>query len=199
MNKNVLLIILININFVSFLYAYHNSDSIPKKNNFHLNLGLSYIPLADYIGGPLIGISFSNPQKHLGLLVRTDYLLSIGKYSFVSDTLGTIVQSDNYEIVNYNNLFFCDIEYDFSIKKKTPIIAGLGYGWIYYNQKNISGAYFSYGYSVLSAKFVYKYSWISFEVRGNIPLNSSYLNKISNYYKLFPIQIGLIYRFAPRK
>lgn len=170
-----------------------------NKYNFYFNIGFSYIPFVDNIAGPLIGLSLSNPKKSLGFFVRTDFLISIGSKLDVIDTsAGFSIPTYKYGLLKYNNIVYGDIEYNLSKVTNIPLTIGLGYGWIYLGERENFRFNRDYGYAVLSPKLIYQYSWILFELRGNIQLQKEYFQKYYNYKRLFPIEISLIYRFAPK-
>lgn len=99
----------------------------------------------------------------------------------------------------YKHLIYGDIEYNFYVTRKIPLILGLGYGWIYLGERENFRFNRDFGYAVLSPKLIYKYSWISFEIRGNIPIQREYFQWHYNFERLFPVEVSLIYRFKPGK
>jgi hypothetical protein len=197
MRKVMILLFITNLMFFAILKA-NDQDELNDKPDFYLNLGLSYIPLMDYAGGSLIGLTFTNPGKSLGFTIRTDYLLSIGRNSY-TDTSGILRQYEKIEFTEYNNILYLDLEYNLKKTTKLPLIAGLGYGWIYLGERENLRFNRDYGYAVISPKIVYNFSWISFELRGNIPLRNDYFKRHYNFERLFPIEISACYRFKPKQ
>ena len=192
---------------IFILFALNNIYSQEKdtsliKSNFFLNIGFSYIPL-DYIGGPSIGLTLTNKEKPLGITLRSDYLIKIGRGSFynafdtITNTPISITQSDKIEVLRFNQLIYIDIEYKLNKKPKCPLIAGLGFGWI--NTGEIENILLNryHGYATLSPKLSYRHSWISFELRGNIPIKNNYFKSYYPFQRLVPLEFSMYYRFNP--
>ena len=194
MKQFLLLIFLI---FIGLVRNASGQDTLrEQKYDYYFNIGVSYIPF-DYIGGPLIGLSYQHPTKKLGFNFHTNYLLEIGKETYINQ-YGNLSSGNSIKIINFKNLTYFELEYKLNRHKKLPIKAGLGYGWIYLGERNNIKSNRDHGYAVISPKIMVQYSWLTFQFRGNIPIKNNYFKSYYPFWRLFPGEISLVYRFKPQ-
>jgi len=169
------------------------------KNKIYLDIGSSYI-LFDYVGGPCLGLSLINEKYNFGFTVRNDYLIKLGR-SYHYDTIAKAIvySGEKIEIQDYNKLLYFDAFMSLEKHIHAPLALGIGYGWINTNYRSNIMFNPEYGYAVLTLKVDYKVSWLTFEVRGNIPIKKDYFYKYYPYDNLMPIELSAFYRFMPKK
>src|SRR3972149_1143754 len=152
--------------------------------DIYLDFGLKYTPI-EYLGGPILGISLDNPQNKIAFNLRNDIIFAVG-----------VLKNDPvspYQITDYHTYNYLDIDYKFSPK----IRLSAGMGWIYEGKKENYKLNEESGYPSITLAFKYKVSWLTMEIRGDIPFEK--YNKVIDQGHLFPISFGFTYKFLPKK
>lgn len=187
------------IGLIILLLSSNFSIGQKGKSNLDLNLDIGYAWLfSDFVGGPLLGITLTNEKYDCGLSIRNDFLIKLGRNSYV-DTTGTRYYLKSMAIVEYNTLTYFEGHLGLKRFINVPLSFGLGYGWINTNENDNVKLNPEYGYSVLTIKANYLVSWVMFEIRGNIILQKDYYNRHYPGDRLFPVEIAAFYRFKPKK
>lgn len=176
---------LINLLIIVFLSAVHvSSQSKDDIYNINLELGIKYTPI-EWIGGPLLGLGLESESKKVGVHFRNDIVLSVGQ-----DPIQT---ESTYRLVRYHTYNYLDIDYKLTNKLST----GAGIGWIFlvgennrFNSEN--------GYTIATVFLKYNIKWLTFELRGDIPLEQYEEKKVVGPEFLFPVSLGCYYSFSPR-
>ena len=187
-----------------FLYLFFTLTAQEKepKNKLYLDIGTAYLPI-DYVGGPSLGLTVINKKYDFGFTIRNDYMIRLER-GYTYDTISTNFFGVNYggqkiEIHDYYKLFYFDAFINLENYIHTPFSFGVGYGWINTNYQSNTMFNPECGYAVLSVKADYKISWLTLEIRGNIPIKKNYFDSYYPYNNLFPIEISAFYRFRPKK
>lgn len=169
-----------------------------KGYDLNLDVGIKYVP---YLGGVSMGLSLYSPHKSLAFNLRNDILLSVGPPDIpVGIPQTTPIQLQPFVITHFHTQTYLEAEYRVLQKKNKSLSLQAGYGWIYngINRNLLLNA--QSGYSVFTTAVSFKPSWFTLEVRGDMPLNANYHTKLSGTTdRLFPVAIGIKYRFKPRK
>ncbi len=192
----VLLLTLVQANS----HAQESNPPPATSQEYDLNLeaGIKYVP---YLGGVSMGLSLYSPHKSLAFNLRNDILLSVGPPDIpVGIPPTTPIQLQPFVITHFHTQTYLEAEYRVLQKKNKSLSLQAGYGWIYngINRNLLLNA--ESGYSVFTTAVSFKPSWFTLELRGDIPLNASYHTKLSGTTdRLFPVAIGIKYRFKPRK
>jgi len=97
----------------------------------------------------------------------------------------------------FHTLNYIDVNYQFRQEKKHPLIAGIGVGWIYYGDKQNYKFNNDHGYGVISLSLSYKVTWFWADIRVDVPWDLYMDDKTVGPDKLFPLTLGLSYRFKP--
>ena len=176
--KNQILIILI----LFFSIEIYGQDKI----KIYSNLGVKYTPL-EYLGGPLVGLSVGKPNGKLMWNFRKDIIFSIEKLNYgVNNNL-------IFNLTNYHTYNYLDVDYKFSSKASVFI----GGAWIYEGKTHNTVLNSQSGYYAATLGLKYKIDWLTFELRGDIPLEK-YVSYIDQGH-LFPVSFALYYKFRPKR
>lgn len=202
LNFSPLLIARILLLFVlahQFSYAQQTATVAPAESyDLHLVAGVKYVP---NLGGFSTGLSLYNPNKALAFTLRNDVLLSIGR---PDDPIGTPPTLPNqlqpFVITDFHTQTYFEAAYRVLKKKNNVLTVHAGYGWIYNGLHRNILLNAERGYSVLTSAISYKPSWFTLELRGDVPLNASFYTKMNGTTeRVFPVSIGIQYRFKPQK
>lgn len=184
------------------LSAYVRAQQSEKteKRNLWLSCGIKYAP---HLGGAVLELSYYSPDKRLGINLRHDILLGIGKESYFlyrPDTTDILVQAAHYELTDYHTQEYLEVEYNLIRKNNYRLNAHLGYGWIYAGVGKNFRLNRDYGYGVISTAISYQPAWFTLELRGDIPVRS--IDKIRHYWffkasSVTPVSLALKYKFKP--
>ena len=117
---------------------------------------------------------------------RRDYIFSIGKLPFQN--------TSNYQLTDYFTYDYFDVEY----KITTKFSFSTGVGWIYQGKGLNVKLNTDYGYYSATFGLKYNIDWLTFEIRGDIPVSSYEQPAISNDF-LFPVSLALYYHFRSQK
>ncbi len=186
--------------FLYLLFTLKAQEKEPK-NNLYLDIGCSYI-LFDYVGGPFLGLSLINEKHDFGFTVRNDFMIKLGRsyyYDTIAQSVVYVYPGSKIEVQDYYKLLYFDAFMSFKKYIHIPLTLGVGYGWINTNFRSNDMFNPYCGYAVLSLKADYKVSWLTFEVRGNIPIKKDYFHGYYPYDNLMPIELSAFYRFRPKK
>jgi hypothetical protein len=188
-------IILLSIIFFAIFTSYDSiaqGDRSVSKYDLNLEVGFNY-KFSDYLPGfSLNGVIYS-PNNKFSFASRNVFLLKVEKI-----LIDTINYSRSFQLSAFHTLNYLDVNYNFNQSKKHPFYVGLGVGWIYDGSKENVKLNRDYGYGVMSLTFSYKITWFFLDFRGDIPFDFNQDNSSVGPEKLFPITIGLSYRFLPK-
>lgn len=194
--KRILLTVLLLACF-KFLIAQEYSEV--KKDYFDLYVDLGYkSAVIDFISGPIIGLSIYNPDKPFCFSYRNDFLISLGKHTYIDSTNQIQVSSNKFEILQFITQSNFEFGYRLPYLKGKPLTLGTGLGWINLGDRENVRFNKDYGYMTLSISIKYKLSWFLIELKGDIAFKNDYYNLYRYYDKPIPVSLGLIYRFKPK-
>lgn len=187
MKKTIIILALV------FVWLNANSQTKETSTKVFFDIGYKTTALDFNINGPVLGISFSNPQKKFSFSARNDILLAINKPLTADGTRGEYVQITDLRVQNY-----IEVDYRFDLNKN-KLYLGVGTGWR--GLGNAENIRFNreYGYSTLSLSTKYTFDWLTFELRGDIPIRNNYFKKYNGTARLFPITIAVFYKFSENK
>lgn len=181
--------------FLLLIISYFNSKAqeIIDKNkyNLYIEVGFDY-KFSDYLPGLEVGALIYSPEKKISIASRNIFMFKIGQIA-----IDSVNYSQDYHVTDYYTLNYLDLNYIFRQNTKHPLFAGIGFGWIYTGGEQNVKLNKDYGYAVLSLSCSYKVTWFYIDIRGDIPLKSKDSKNVGPV-NLFPITIGLSYKFLPK-
>jgi hypothetical protein len=189
----------LTISFISFiiiciLSTYHSlaqENKTGSKYDLNMEVGVNY-KFADYLPGFCLNGVVYSPYKKFSFASRNVFLLKVEKV-----LIDSINYSRSFQLSKFHTLNYLDLIYNFNQGKNHPFFVGLGVGWIYNGRKENIKLNKGYGYGVMSLTFSYKVTWFFFDFRGDIPFDFYKDDSSVGPEKLFPITIGITYRFLP--
>ena len=173
----------------SQLVAQTNASDTPYDLN--IEVGAYY---AFEIGGFGINAVVFSPDKKWSYALRNRFLFNFEKGLNTS----TGQYSPYYVVSRYYTQNYLDVHYCWNVVKKHRFETGLGIGWTYNGEKENYRLNKGYGFYVLSASVMYRVTWFYLELRGDYPLLSQ-KDRAIGPDRVFPVSLGLYYRFKPGK
>ncbi|MBW6460991.1 MAG: hypothetical protein K0B08_10505 [Bacteroidales bacterium] len=165
--------------------------NVKEAYDLHLEFGANY-KIGDWLSGFCINGTIYSSDKRFSIASRNIILLKIERM-----LIDSINYSRNYLLSNFHTLNYIDFNCYFRQKTKHPFYSGIGIGWIY-NGTRENYKQDEYGYGVISLTFGYKVTWFYIEMRGDIPFDLFDSDTGLSVHKLFPVTLGLYYRFLPK-
>ena len=150
---------------------------------FFIDAGIKYTPV-EYLGGPSLGLYYQGRSQKFSAGVRKDFILSVGKTNSTDNSY----KLTKYYTYNYLDFFYA-VKGDFRL--------GAGLGWIYDGKTENIKFNSDYGYASGTVAARYKFSWLSAELRADIPLEKRRPEIDQGH--LFPVSLAFLYSFSPAK
>lgn len=174
-------------------YCQENLD----KYELRLNPGMKY---NFALTGVECGLSVEHPVKKIGFSLRRDFLFGFGRVAANSNR--------DFALIDFCSQTYFDILYKQKIIKESRTTFGVGFGLFTdallagMNARTFGSGTppFENTYTkVISLSVKQNISWLTIELRGDIPL-LPYMYLVSTSTDVvYPFSISLIYSFKPKK